>query len=63
MQEYAKGAPASIFEQLLDRLPTAMLRSAQALNAAKVEQEPNPSTEFHILISELERLGMPVAVA
>jgi hypothetical protein len=62
MQQYAKGSVTSVFEQLLHRLPTAMTHAAQALAGAQVDQEPNPSTELHFLISELERLGLPTSL-
>lgn len=59
MAEYEKGSSASIFEHLLDRLPHARDNAPRALVAALAEQEMNPSTELHVLIEELERLGSP----
>lgn len=62
MAEYEKGTSNSVFDRLLDRLPIARVNAARALHAAVAEQEMNPSTEVHLLISELERLGVPTLV-
>lgn len=60
MTGYEKGANTSVFDQLLGRLPTARANAAAAIIAAHAEREMNPSTEIHLLINELERLGVPV---
>ena len=63
MAGYDKGSATSVFGQLLPRLPDARANAARALAAAKSEQEMNPSTEMHLLIDELERLGAPMLAA
>ena len=62
MADYEKGSSHSAFDRLLDRLPIAMVNAARALDAAIEEQEMNPSTKLHLLISEFERLGVPTPV-
>jgi hypothetical protein len=57
MQDYAKGSSAGLFERLLERLPAACQRAEQSLQAAVVEDEPNPSTEMHRLIDAFKQLA------
>ena len=59
MDDYDKGSSKSVFDDLLDRLPVARINAARVLVAALAEQELNPSTEFHVLIDVLEKLGLP----
>lgn len=59
MSAYEKGSYNSVFDRLLDRLPTAKVNAARALDAAIAEQETNPSTKLHLLLAEFERLGVP----
>lgn len=63
MGGYDKGSSRSVFDELLNRLPTARTNSARVLEAAHAEQEMNPSTEFHVLIDEFEKLGTPALAA
>ena len=63
MDGYDKGSIKSVFDGLLDRLPVARTNSARVLASALAEQELNPSTEFHVLIEALEKLGLPALAA
>lgn len=62
MAAYEKGSSHSVFHQLLGRLEVARGNATRAHAAALAELEMNPSTELHLLITELERLGEPVPV-
>lgn len=59
MHEYEKGSCIGLFEDLLDRLPSAMKWSEQILTEAKQDGEMNPSTNLHRLIEKLHDLGRP----
>jgi RloB-like protein len=62
MAGYEKGLAASVFSQLIDRLPIARRNAARTQKAAIDEQQMNPSTEMDVLIDALERLGTPLLV-
>ena len=58
MQDYGKDKDgAAIFSRLLPHINTARARAARLLQRANEEQEFNPSTEMHILITRFEELG------
>lgn len=58
MENYNKGAKYNAFKLLVGaKFETARKLSPRALKDAEQIDEKNPSTEFHILIDELEALG------
>jgi hypothetical protein len=59
MENYDKGASASLFEELLAKLPLARRRAAEVLLDAKGDDGWNPSTRLHVLIDLFETLGTP----
>lgn len=63
MDDYEKGSSRSVFDDILNLLPVARDNAARALRAAHAEQEMNPSTELHMLIAVLEKLGLPTMAA
>lgn len=56
--EYEKGN-SGLFLELLDSLENAIKNAEQALNEALRENEPNPSTNMHELITYLRELSAP----
>ena len=59
MENYDKGASASLFEGLLTKLPLARRRAAEVLAEADGDGGWNPSTRVHELIDLFEKLGKP----
>lgn len=60
MDGYQKGNVARLFQLLLgERFAAARLRSPRVLADAVRVNNMNPSTGLHILIDDLERLGVP----
>jgi hypothetical protein len=59
MNLYDKGADASIFHPLLERLPAAKTHAARAMTQALEDGAMNPSTKLHDLIDALEKLREP----
>jgi hypothetical protein len=63
MGDYEKGSETSLFKKLEGgALQTARKHAERALAAAIAEDEFNPSTTLHTLISEFERLAAPQRV-
>lgn len=59
MADYDKSGSENLFDKLIPRLPDARLRAVQVLQAAATDNELNPSTRIHELISLFEQLGTP----
>lgn len=62
MALYAKGSPEGLFQSLRHLLPRARLQAARSLAEAVTDDEMNPSTLLHTLITRMEELGSPVPV-
>ena len=60
MSGYAKGSIIGLFARLLPRLPDAMANAERSVLAAHDEDEMNPSTQLHELITLLKKLGKPI---
>lgn len=59
MATYSKGGMKDIFELLLARLPAARKNADLVMREANSDQNLNPSTRLHELISIFENLGSP----
>lgn len=57
MQDYQKGQDVDMFDFLLQRLPQAKENASRAKKDAEAVNEPNPSTQLHVMIERIEALG------
>lgn len=62
MADYGKGNSKGLFDRLLTQLPDARKRAEQVLEEAHADNEFNPSTWLHELITLFETLGQPHAI-
>lgn len=59
MDNYQKGNAIDIYRTLEDKLSTAEKNAAKSLKEAENDNEFNPSTQIHLVISKFRELGSP----